>query len=60
MFFCFILSTLSWDISEFKVEGISIERFQIYVRGSYVYEDLDKYIGTVFYNKNLKIYDEII
>ena len=72
-FFVFILSPLSFseDISEFEVEGISIgdsllkymSRAEIENNLSYVYEDLDKYIGKdvaqISYNKNLKIYDEI-
>ena len=72
-FFIFILTPLSYpeDISEFEIEGISIgdsllkymSRAEIENNLSYVYEDLDKYIGKdvaqISYNKNLKIYDEI-
>jgi len=72
-FFVFILSPLSFadDISEFEIEGISVgdsllkymSRAEIENNLSYVYKDLDKYIGKdvaqISYNKNLKIYDEI-
>jgi len=69
----FSLSALAFadDINEYEIEGISIgdsllkymSRAEIENNLSYVYEDLDKYIGKdvaqISYNKNLKIYDEI-
>ena len=72
-FSIFILLPLSSaeDISEYEIEGISVgdsllkymSRAEIENNLSYVYEDLDKYIGKdvaqISYNKNLKIYDEI-
>ena len=71
--FLYILPSLSFaeDISEFEIEGISVgdsllkymSRKEIENNLSYVYKDLDKYIGKdiaqISYDKNLKIYDEV-
>jgi len=69
--FSFSALAFADDINEYEIEGISIgdsllkymSRAEIENNLSYVYEDLDKYIGKdvaqISYNKNLKIYDEI-